>query len=71
MKFTDKIERALDEEVYLIRKISEAEKKGDIEIIRELPQTQGKCFCKTIIKNVELNEAIFTRDGVYITYRIE
>lgn len=71
MKFRDKIERTQDEDVYLIRKRTDVEKLGYIEILRDLPQTRGECFCKTIIKYVKLGEGIFNKEGYYVTTRIE
>lgn len=71
MIFFDKKERQESEEAYLIRKQKDVEKLGYIEIIRDLPQTQGSCFCKGLIKHVQTGEAIFDKDGYYITYRVE
>lgn len=72
MKFRDKIERSLNDETYVIRKYkTDAVYDHDINVLRQLPQTDDFCFCKTLIKHVRLDEAIFDQDGIYLSYRTE
>lgn len=78
MRFFDKKQRDLSDEVYTIKKIKDVPAKKDnddtaeeFQLIRELPQTQGEAFYKTMVKNLNIKDAIFTADSEYITFRVE
>jgi hypothetical protein len=71
MKFFDKVDRDLSEEVFVIKKIKVVGSNPNFTLLRELPQTQGEAFYKTTVEHLEVGDAILKEDGLYVTYRVE
>jgi len=70
MEFSDKIERQSQDETYVIRTQYSIPDDEPTELVRPLQTTDNLCFYRTIINNVKFNEAIFNKEGYYLTRRI-
>jgi len=75
MKFSDKIERASLDEVFVIRTEKEMEARKEYNSnLWELHRTglqKGNNIYKTVVRDVKIGENIYTKAGKTIAYRVE